>query len=216
MTLLRVPIYPYEQVLFPGQILPLFAQDSQLPRIVRYCREQKRQVGVVYVPGERGHALAGVGTLAHLLSIDGMPEMPEAAQFVVGSGRFKILQLHQDRTFLEATIRLWPWQEEPEPPWWLVQGVGDYLHRYAQAISELMPPALMPDLLKPDTSTLGVLAAALLHLSAAEKQTLLELPSSKALLRAVLRYLRLYVPMAEQLAAMPPPGGGVHERILLN
>ncbi len=216
MTLLRVPIYPSEQVIFPGQILPLFAQDHLLPRILRFCREQRSQLGVVYVPGERGHDLARVGTLSHLLSIEGAAEFPEAAQFVVGSGRFKILQLHQDRAFLEATVRLWPWREEPEPSWSLVQRVGDYLHRYAQAISELMPPALMPDLLKSDTSTLGVLAAAILHLSAVEKQVLLELPSSDALLQAVLRYLRLYVPLAEQLAAMPPPGADVHERILLN
>jgi Lon protease-like protein len=216
MTLLRVPIYPSEQVLFPGQILPLTGEVDQLPRMLRFCQEQRRQLGVVYIPGERGHALARVGTLSHLLSIEETEDWPGDAQLVVGSGRFKILQLHQDRAFLEATIQLWPWREEPEPSWRMVECVGDYLHRYAQAISDLMPPALMPDLLKPDTATLGVLAAALLHISAADKEVLLELPSSEALLRAVLRHLRLHVPLAERLASMPPPGAGVYERILLN
>jgi hypothetical protein len=74
----------------------------------------------------------------------------------------------------------------------------------------------MPDLLEPEPSALGVLAAAILPIAEMEKQTLLELPSAEALLHAVLRYLRLHVPLAEQLAAMPPPEAGVYERILLN
>ena len=211
MMLVRVPVYPSEQVIFPGQVMPLPARDQRLPRILRFCREKRRQLGVVYVPDERGHALARVGTLAHLI-VEGGPETNGEAQLVVGSARFKILQLHQDRTFLEATVRVWPWREQPEPPW----ALGDYLHRYARAFSDLMPPALIPDLLKPDAATLGVLAAAILHLSPSDKQALLELPSAEALLCAVQQYLRLHVPLAEQLASMPPPGDGVHERILMN
>ena len=216
MTLQRVPIYPSDQVAFPGQMLSLSGQDHQHLRLLRFCREARRQLGVVYVPGERGHALARVGTLSHLIVLTEAPEQLAGMHLVVGSGRFKILQLHQDRAFLEATIRLWPWREQPAPPWSVVERVGDYLHRYTQALADLMPPALMPDLLEPEPSALGVLAAAILPIAEMEKQTLLELPSAEALLHAVLRYLRLHVPLAEQLAAMPPPGAGVYERILLN
>ncbi|NBD36440.1 MAG: hypothetical protein GVY30_10655, partial [Chloroflexi bacterium] len=125
-------------------------------------------------------------------------------------------QLHKDHDYMEATIETWPWLETPSPDWALVNTVGEYLRRYIEALADSLPPTLFPDAVAPSTATLGVLSAVILQLPPADKQRLLELPTSEALLRNVLTHLRLYVPMAEKLAHMLPNTSEMYENILMN
>lgn len=214
MKTLRVPIYPSADVIFPGQLFPVFAETRGVDWLLRVCREQRQPMGVVFVPD--GHTLANVGTLAYLL--DDIPGQLQdfANVVVVGQYRFRMLQIHQDQAYLEATVQLWPWIEEPRPGWTLVEQVGRYLRRYVEALSGIFPAALLPEVLPPGVSTLGVLGAALLPLAATEKQRLLELPTARVLLAEVLEYMRIYVPLAERLASMSPQPVTLHERISLN
>ncbi len=216
MKTLRVPIYPSADVVFPGQLFPIFAETRGVDWILRFCREQRQPLGMIFVPDIGGHTLAGVGTLAYLLD-----DIPQKVQdfsniVVVGQYRFQILQIHQDQVYLEATVQLWPWIEEPRPGWMLVEQVGNYLRRYVQALSNTLPAALLPEVLPPGVSTLGVLSAALLPLPSADRQRLLEIPTAKGLLSTVLDYMRIYVPLAERLADMPPKVAALHERVSLN
>ncbi len=216
MKTLRVPIYPSADVVFPGQLFPIFAEPGRVDWLLQACREQNLPLGIVFVPDAYGHTLATVGTLAYLL--DDVPQ--RLAEFsntvVVGQYRFQILQIHQDQVYLEATVQLWPWLEEPRPGWLSIELLGRYLHRYVQALSRTLPAALLPEVLPPGVSTLGVLGAALLPLPAAEKQRLLEIPTAKVLVSEVLNYMRVYVPLTERLAKTPPKATPSHELISLN
>ncbi len=216
MKTLRVPIYPSADVVFPGQLFPIFAETRGVDWMLQFCREQRQPLGMVLVPDSGGHTIARVGTLAYLL--DDIPRKAHdlANIIVVGQYRFQIAQIHQDQAYLEATVELWPWLEEPRPGWMLVEQAGSYLRRYVQALSDTLPAALLPEVLPPGVSTLGVLGAALLPLPAAEKQRLLEMPTAKVLLTEVLNYMRIYVPLAERLAKMPPQVAAPHERVSLN
>ncbi|MBN2501357.1 MAG: hypothetical protein JXB38_11310 [Anaerolineales bacterium] len=214
MKTLRVPIYPSPEIIFPGQLFPIFAETRRVDWLLRTCREQRQPVGVAWVSDARG-AVANVGTLAYLL--DDIPgrECDFANALVVGQYRFQTLQIHQDQVYLEATVQLWPWGEEPRPGWMLVEQVGHYLRRYVEALTSIWPAALLPEVLSPGVSTLGVLGAALLPLAARERQRLLETPTAWGLLSAVLDYMRVYVPLAERLATMSPKAM-LHERVSLN
>lgn len=216
MKTLRVPIYPSADVLFPGQLFPIFAETRGVDWMLRFCREQRQPLGMVLASQSGGHTIARVGTLAYLL--DDIPRKVQdfANIIVVGQYRFVILQLHQDQAYLEATVELWPWIEEPRPSWLLVEQAGIYLRRYVQALATTLPAALLPEVLPPGVSTLGVLGAALLPLASADKQRLLELPTAKALLTEVVRYMRIYVPLAERLANTPPKVAALHEHVSLN
>lgn len=215
MRTLRIPIYPSQEIIFPGQLYPIFADTQGGDLLLRLCREQRQPLGVVWVSDGTYGAMANVGTLAYLL--DDVPglERDFASALVVGQYRFQILQIHQDHVYLEATVQLWPWVEEPRPGWMLVEQVGHYLRRYVEALASVWPAALLPEVLQPGVSTLGVLGAALLPLAAGEKQRLLETPTARGLLTAVLGYMRVYVPLAERLATMSPEPM-LHERISLN
>jgi len=216
MKTLRVPIYPSAEVIFPGQLFPIFAETRRVDWLLQACCEQRLPLGVVFVPDTLGHTLATVGTLAYLL--DEVPQklLEFSNTVVVGQYRFQILQIHQDQVYLEATVQLWPWLEEPRPGWLLIEQLGRYLHRYVQALSRTLPAALLPEVLPPGVSTLGVLGAALLPLPAAEKQRLLETPTAKVLISEVLNYMRIYVPLTERLAKMPPKVPASHELVSLN
>lgn len=215
MRTLRVPIYPSQEIIFPGQLHPVFANTQGGDWLLRVCREQRQPLGVVWVSDVTCGAVAKVGTLAYLL--DDMPgrERDFAGALVVGQYRFQMLQIHQDQLYLEATVQLWPWIEEPRPGWMLVEQVGHYLRRYVEALARVWPAALLPEVLQPGVATLGVLGAALLPLAAGEKQRLLETPTARGLLTAVRDYMRVYVPLAERLATMSPEPM-LHERISLN
>ena len=216
MKVIRVPIYPNADVVFPGQLSPVFAEARGVDCMLRYCREQRQPLGMVFVPDANGRTLAGVGTLAYLLEDIAQKPQDFANLFVVGQYRFQILQIHQDQSYLEATVELWPWVEEPRPGWLLVERLGGYLRRYVQALSNVLPSTLLPEVLQPGVSTLGVLGAALLPLPAADKQRLLEMPTAKVLLSEVVDYMRVYVPLAERLAKMPPRVVASHEYISFN
>lgn len=211
---MRVPIYPSSQVLFPGQLFPVRREGGRVQRMLAFCGERDLPLGVVWVSGRDGNTLADVGTLAPLLASKDHPHLRGA--MLVGQQRFRILQIHQDRVYLEATVRVWPWVNDPRPSWELVEQVGAYLRRYVRTLSDVLPPTLLPEALFPNVSTLGVMGAALLQLPSEEKLRLLELPTTYALLSAVLRYMRVYVPMAERLAAIPPQVFDTHKRISFN
>lgn len=214
MKTLRVPIYPSSEAVFPGQLFPIFAETQRVDWLLRVCREQRQPLGVAWAADVHG-AVANVGTLAYLLDDISGKGCGFTNALVVGQYRFQMLQIHQDQVYLEATVQLWPWVEEPRPGWILVEQVGQYLRRYVEALATVWPAALLPEVLAPGVSTLGVLGAALLPLAATKKQRLLEMPTALSLLSAVLDYMRVYVPLSERLAKMSPQAMP-HERISLN
>ena len=221
---LRIAIYPSDQVIFPGQVFPLYDEigtygyrdPEALDEMIHFCRKQHRSMGIVFIPDRRGYGLARIGTVANLVDATGAVFQADGYPVVVGKARFKMLQIHHDRSFLESTVRLYPWSQKPTPSWELIERVGGYLRRYTKVISELLPPALMPEILAPSAATLGALSAAILQLPEIERQRLLELNSTNDLLLSVLKHLRLYVPLAERVAAMPPTVPETCERIMMN
>lgn len=216
MKMMRIPIYPSGEVIFPGQLIRLSDEAWGMEQMLSYCREHRQPIGLVLASGPQGHTLADVGTLAYLM--DGFPDSnPDMLDtLVVAQYRFRMLQIHQDQAFLEATVQLWPWVEEPRPDWRTVEQLGIYLRRFVAALSNVLPPILLPEILSPTASTLGVLGAALLQLPAKDKQRLLELPTAQTLLVTVLDYMRIYVPIAERLAKIPAEVPVLDEYISLN
>lgn len=226
MTTLRVPLWPGNVVVFPGQLCLLQGTGDGLDlggsyggtspdrlRVFRdmlaFCRARESRLGLVLATGERGRQLAPVGTLVDWVEDDARPRRPDGdlvhGSLVAGRARFRLLNLYQDRAFLEGLVEIWPWDEEPAPDWALIEQVGRYLHRYGQAFSDLMPPAWLPDLLEPGPVMLGMLAGAIVQLPPHQKQRLLATPTVRSLLRHLVPYLRWQVPVAERLASMAPP-----------
>ena len=216
MTIQRLPIYPSSEVLFPGQVLPLYQDDRHMAHIIRRHQQERRPMGIVFIEQPQRHTFSTVGTQARLINLTERVKYNAQVTVAVGQSRFRILQLHQDHDYMEATIETWPWLETPAPDWAVINTVGEYLRRYIEALADSLPPTLFPDAVTPNVATLGVLAAVILQLPPDDKQRLLELPTAQALLHNVLKHLRLYVPLAEKLAQMLPPTLETYENILMN
>lgn len=216
METVRLPICPAVAAIFPGQLHLVSSAGEGMRQLVRFCRELHHPLGVVFTSGASGPSLARVGTLAYLVKPRAEILVEPQSVLVVGQARFHIQELHYDRPYLEATVESWPWLQEPRPDWRLVEQLGRYLHRYVTALAEVLPPTLLPEMLLSNTATLGVLGAALLQVAPAQKQHLLEIPTARGLLTEVLRYMRVYVPIAERLATMQPERQTAYERIFFN
>ncbi|MGC9467100.1 MAG: LON peptidase substrate-binding domain-containing protein [Anaerolineae bacterium] len=203
MTAVRVSIWPTHEIIFPGQLTLLPETEPWMRTVVRLCRGERAPAALIQISEQMEHRLSRVGTLVNFLDFE-ESSYPAGPHLAVGHTRFKVLSVHYDRPYPEATVQVQPWAETPRPPRELVVRVGDYLWRYALALQDLMPSALLPKLMKPSPTALAVLGAGALKLPPSERQRLLELESTQALLQAVLDHLRVQVPIAEQLASVPP------------
>ena len=215
MNTLRIPIYPSSGVLFPGEVQVFSTEHDDLRHMLDYAYEQHVPLGLVHTTASHSAGLALTGTTAVLLDSGEVRVNEGEALLLVGQERFQMLQIHQDKPFLEATVQTWPWDPKPRPAWNLVELVGDYLRRYTEALNDILPPAILPESLVRQTAALGILAAGLMQLPCNEKQLLLETRTSEHLLAAVILHLRVQVPIAERLSEMQP-FHSCCERIFLN
>ncbi|MDF1514314.1 MAG: hypothetical protein P1S60_10945 [Anaerolineae bacterium] len=221
---IRIAIYPSDQVIFPGQVVPLYDEvgtygyqhPEALAQMINFCRQRQCPLGMTFIPDQRGYGLARIGTIATLVDATQAVFQADGYPVVVGKARFKMMQIHHDQSFLEATVKVYPWSPTPPPSWELIEHVGAYLRRYTKVMAELLPPALMPEILPPSAETLGSLSAASLQLPELERQRILELGSTQELLESVLHHFRLHVPLAERVAEMPPTVPELCERMMMN
>ena len=188
---MRIAIYPSDQVIFPGQVFPLYdevgtygyGEPEALKQMMHHCRTQHRPLGIVFIPDKRGYALARIGTIAHIVDAN---RNIVSGRWLSGCGwQCAISGCYR----FTMTTNIWrqqsryiPGNQTPAPPWDLIENVGSYLRRYTKVMSDLLPPALMPEILEPSAATLGSLSAAILQLPENERQRLLELNSTYDLL----------------------------------
>ena len=94
-------LFPLDVVLFPGTPLPLHIFEPRYKEMINECLEQKKPFGMVRANKD---ALAEVGCTAVILNVlkkydDG--RMDIAAE---GKQRFEIIQLNQERSFLQGEV----------------------------------------------------------------------------------------------------------------
>jgi Lon protease-like protein len=94
-------LFPLDVVLFPGAPLPLHIFEPRYKEMIQECLEQKKAFGMVRANKD---ALAEVGCTAVIVNVikkydDGRLDI--AAE---GKQRFEIMQLNQERTFLQGEV----------------------------------------------------------------------------------------------------------------
>jgi len=106
----RLPIFPLEVVLFPGEMLPLHIFEPRYKEMIRECDEKKQPFGVVLVVDD---GLAEVACTAELLQI--AKTYPNGEMDIISMGRriFRILEVIDERSFYEADVE---YLEDAPPP----------------------------------------------------------------------------------------------------
>jgi Lon protease-like protein len=179
----KLPLFPLNTVLFPGQLLPLHIFEPRYRQMIGECIQHGQAFGVVLIRSgaEVGDAAEpyDVGTTAHIVQVESEAD-GRLNILCVGQARFRIEQLLHDKAYLSGQVEWWPW----EP---YLEGATDMerlrrqLERYLLLLAESAGSQLDMNL-PAEPAALANIAASVLQVELSEKQRLLTTPSIGALL----------------------------------
>lgn len=96
-----LPLFPLDLVLLPGTPLPLHIFEPRYREMISECLDQSRHFGVL-----RGkeQELAEIGCTAEILTVTKKYEDGRMDIVTEGRARFEVLQLNQERSFLQGEV----------------------------------------------------------------------------------------------------------------
>jgi Lon protease-like protein len=96
-----LPLFPLDVVLLPGTPLPLHIFEPRYREMVSECLSQEKRFGVVRAKDE---GVAEIGCTAEILTVT--KKYPDGRMDIVTEGRerFEVMQVNQDRSFLQAEV----------------------------------------------------------------------------------------------------------------
>lgn len=196
MTLL--PLFPLEVVLLPGTPLPLHIFEPRYKEMVRECLANDAPFGVIRVLEE---GIAEVGCTAEIITVT--KEYPDGKMDLIAEGRnrFEVLEVNQERSFLQAEVLLVPDEPGDAPQ--------DERARAIQLHLEILSLAgAVQDLSAADQNQLSFYLAGSLPLDLDFKQKLLGMRSESQRLQVVAEYLEGILPKLRRVARTREKAGG--------
>ena len=180
-----LPLFPLDLVLLPGTPLPLHIFEPRYKEMIGECLANDTPFGVIRALDE---GMAEVGCTAEIVTVT--KEYPDGRLDLVAEGRkrFEILELNQDRSFLQAEVLLVP--DEPGP------SADNHTARAIQVHQEILSLAgAVQDLSAADQSALSFYLAGSLPLDLDFKQKLLAMRTESERIQAVALYLESILPI---------------------
>jgi len=179
-----VPLFPLELVLLPGVPLPLHIFEPRYKEMIAECLEQQKPFGVVRASPE---GVADIGCTAEIMSVTKKYDDGRMDIMARGLERFEVIQVNEDREFLQAEIAVVEDGPEKPPTEMVTQAVR--LHAEIVKLAGTEPSG--PD---DHASNLSFLLAGSLPLDLDFKQNLLSTLSEAKRLEAVVGYLQAILP----------------------
>lgn len=107
---MRIPLFPLDVVLFPGEPLPLHIFEERYKEMIDGCLEKRSAFGVVRAQRD---GLAVIGCTARILRVLHRYEDGRLDILCRGEQRFEIEMLENARAYLEAKVEFFDDHEEP-------------------------------------------------------------------------------------------------------
>ena len=187
-----LPIFPLELVLMPGVPLSLHIFEPRYKEMITECLEQKKPFGVVRSSDE---GVADIGCTAEIVSVIKKYDDGRMDILARGVDRFEVIEVNEDRSFLQAEIALVlddsdaESGDEPEKPVAEMVTQAVRLHAEISKLAGAEPAG--PD---EHAANLSFLLAGSLPLDLDFKQTLLATLSESKRLEAIIGYLEAVLP----------------------
>jgi Lon protease-like protein len=179
-----LPIFPLELVLLPGVPLPLHIFEPRYKEMIAECLEQKKPFGVVRASSD---GVADIGCTAEIMSVTKKYDDGRMDILTRGVERFEVIQVNEDREFLQAEISVV--EDEPGNPAAEMVTQAVRLHAEIAKLAGAEPSG--PD---EHAGNLSFLLAGSLPLDLDFKQNLLSTLSEAKRLEAVVGYLEAILP----------------------
>ena len=180
-------LFPLDVVLFPGAPLPLHIFEPRYKEMVNECLEQKRPFGMVRA---NKNALAEIGCTAVILNISKKYEDGRLDIVTEGKQRFEIVQLSQERSFLQGEVLYF----EDEPGQVAATDLETVVQLHEQLL-EILGQNVTIDRQHPQIS---FHLAHELPVDLDFKQALLEMKSEVERVETLIEYYRATIPKVEK------------------
>ena len=193
-------LFPLDVVLFPGAPLPLHIFEPRYKEMISECLEQKRPFGMVRAQKD---SLAEVGCTAVILNVFKKYEDGRLDIATQGKQRFEIVQLNQERAFLQGEVILF--EDDPS------QVATDDLDAVIKLHEQLLTILGQEIQIERDQRPISFQLAHDLPVDLDFKQTLLEMKSEAERVETLLEYYRATIPKVEKtLRAREKASGNGH------
>ena len=181
-----LPIFPLELVLLPGVPLPLHIFEPRYKEMIAECLEQKKPFGVVRASSD---GVADIGCTAEIMSVTKKYDDGRMDIVTRGVERFEVIEVNEDRAFLQAEVTVVRDDDEPGTP--AAEMVTQALRLHAEIAKLAGAEPSGPD---EHDGNLSFLLAGSLPLDLDFKQSLLSTLSEAKRLEAVVGYLEAVLP----------------------
>ena len=181
---LLLPLFPLDLVLLPGVPLPLHVFEPRYKEMIAECLDEKKPFGVVRASS---NGVAEIGCTAEIIEVTKRYDDGRMDILTRGVERFEVLQVHEERTFLEAEFTVI--EDEPGTP-------SSQLVQQAVRLHAEIAKLAGADTNGPEEGSehLSFLLAGSLPLDLDFKQKLLTTLSEPKRLQAVISYLEAVLP----------------------
>jgi Lon protease-like protein len=179
-----MPLFPLDLVLLPGVPLPLHVFEPRYKEMIAECLDEKKPFGVVRASS---NGVAEIGCTAEIIEVTKRYDDGRMDILTRGAERFEVLQVHEERTFLQAEFTVI--EDEPGMP--SSQLVQQAVRLHAEIAKLSGSDASGPE---EGAEHLSFLLAGSLPLDLDFKQNLLTTLSEPKRLEAVITYLEAVLP----------------------
>ena len=194
-----IPLFPLDLVLLPGVPLPLHIFEPRYKEMIKECIEQKKHFGLIRNHGE---SLATIGCTAEILQI--LKTYPDGRMDILAEGnkRFEVLQLNQDRSFLQAEVFFLDDEEHPAASEDIATAVR--LHGEIMQLAGAQPEHEEEE----DSKQLAYRLAGSMPFDPDFQQALLEMNSEAERMRAIISFFERILPVLQRNARAKRKAGG--------
>jgi len=196
----RIPLFPLNVVLLPGEQLPLHIFEPRYRRMIRECQEKESPFGMLLALQD---GVVRVGCTAEIEVVTKRYDDGRMDILSVGRQPFRVLQLFQDDPLLQGNVDYLEDRDSRVDAATQQQLMTFYESCYTLVFSG-MPPQLDSTL----SNSVSYSIAAILPLDLRWKQGILELRSEQERQERLIRYLREWALHLQKVAVKRARGAG--------
>ena len=194
-----LPLFPLDLVLLPGVPLPLHIFEPRYKEMIQECLNQKSVFGMIRSKGEK---LATIGCTAEIINV--LKKYPDGRMNILAEGkrRFEVLQVNQDRAFLQADVFYLDDESDPAAVVDVKKAIA--LHEEIMKLAGAQPE----DIEESEASHLTYRLAGSLPFDPDFQQALLEMNSEAERTRAIISFFEQLLPALHRNASAKKKAGG--------
>jgi uncharacterized protein len=194
-----LPLFPLDLVMLPRAPLPLHIFEPRYKEMIKECLDQKRPFGIVRSKEE---TFVNTGCTAEIINV--LKTYPDGRMniLVEGQKRFEVLEVNQERSFLQAEVFYLEDEEDPAQ--------NEDVQKALQLHGEIMQlaGAQPQESGKSDLSQLAYRLAGSLPFDPDFQQALLEMNSEAKRIRAIISFFERILPVLHRNARAKQRAGG--------